>query len=147
MAEVDPDDDAITRFVVRHYRFDPARHERRHVVVAAYDSDREMRRHIERLGAELAQRRAAGERVDRREHASGTCLRPGDRERAATAHLVRRAMEHGVFPEAVLRERELPASTVVVGARAGGEAFTFGGARQPRGLRRWLTSRRRQGRA
>jgi hypothetical protein len=41
VAEVDPDDDSIRRFIVRHYRYDPDRHERRHVVVAAFDSERE----------------------------------------------------------------------------------------------------------
>jgi hypothetical protein len=127
MAEVDPEDDAIDRYVVRHYRFDPERRERRHVLDAAYDNDREMRRHLERIASELARRRAAGERVDRREHATGSVIRPRDRERAATAHLVRRAMAHGVFPKAVLRERGLPSSMVVFGADANGEAFTFAG--------------------
>ena len=116
MAEVDPDDDAITRYVVRHYRFDPERHERRHVVVAAYDNEREMRRQIERIGAELARWRDAGEPVDRREHASGGVVRPGDRERAATGHAVRRAIAHGVSPRSLLVNRELPRNMAVLGA-------------------------------
>jgi hypothetical protein len=35
--------------VVRHYRFDPARRERRHVVVAAFDNKREFEAPIEGL--------------------------------------------------------------------------------------------------
>jgi hypothetical protein len=41
VAAVDPDDDTICRYVVRHYRYDPDRHERRHVVVAAFDNESE----------------------------------------------------------------------------------------------------------
>src|SRR5271166_5524637 len=35
---VDPDDDSICRWVVSHFRYDPARNERRNVVVAAFDN-------------------------------------------------------------------------------------------------------------
>jgi hypothetical protein len=41
MAQVDPADDSIKRFIVRHYRYDPERRERRHVVVAAFDNEPE----------------------------------------------------------------------------------------------------------
>jgi hypothetical protein len=33
MARVDAEDDTLRRYIVRHYRYDPERHERRHVVV------------------------------------------------------------------------------------------------------------------
>ena len=39
MAQVDPDDDDIDRWVVRRYAHDPLRHERRHQVVAAFDNE------------------------------------------------------------------------------------------------------------
>ncbi len=128
MGAVDEMDDSITRYVVRHYRFDPDRRERRPVVVGVYDTEREWRAHLDRVTADIGRRRAAGERVDRREHATGGILRPGDRERAATAHLVRRAMEHGVHPATILRERELPSSMVVFGVDESGESFSFGGS-------------------
>jgi hypothetical protein len=41
MAKVDADDDTIRRFVVQHYRYDPDRHERRPVVIAAFDNEAE----------------------------------------------------------------------------------------------------------
>src|SRR5580700_7663243 len=41
MAQVDPADDSIKRFIVRHYRYDPERRARRHVVVAAFDNEPE----------------------------------------------------------------------------------------------------------
>jgi hypothetical protein len=41
MSRVDPEDDSIERFIVRHHRYDPLRRERRHVVVAAFDNEQE----------------------------------------------------------------------------------------------------------
>jgi hypothetical protein len=78
MAEVDPDDDDILRYVVRHYRYDPQRHERRHVVVAAFDNDAEFRSRIEALGTDLRRREENGE-ADPREWISGVVLEPGYR--------------------------------------------------------------------
>lgn len=37
MALVDSDDDTLDRFVVWHYGYDAVRHERRNVVVTAFD--------------------------------------------------------------------------------------------------------------
>ena len=58
MAEVDPEDDSIRRFIVRHYQYDPRRHERRHVVIAAFDNEREMWARMEEIGAGTGQRPA-----------------------------------------------------------------------------------------
>ena len=49
MASVDPADDSVRRFIVRHYAYDPSRHERRHIVVAAYDNEQEFKNRIDRL--------------------------------------------------------------------------------------------------
>jgi hypothetical protein len=65
VAEVEPDDDSIRRFIVWHYRYDPDRHERRHVVVAAFDNDREFEACLEATEAELRRRRGTGEPADR----------------------------------------------------------------------------------
>jgi hypothetical protein len=46
MPRVDPQDDSIRRWVVHHYRYDPHRRERRHVLISAnmallqFDDDR-----------------------------------------------------------------------------------------------------------
>jgi hypothetical protein len=112
MAQVDPGDDAISRFIVRHYRYDPQRHERRHVVVAAFDNEHEMWALMQHIAAEIERRRDEGEDVDPREHASGSQQEPGYRQRAANGHLVSRAIRHGVFPR-YLREVELPSSMSV----------------------------------
>lgn len=80
MAEVDPDDDDILRYVVRHYRYDPERHERRHVVVAAFDNDAEFRAQIDALGTDLRRRKENAE-ADPREWISGVVLEPGHRRR------------------------------------------------------------------
>src|SRR5664279_1634617 len=68
MAQVDPEDDSVIRYVVFRYAFDPARCERRHRVIAAFDSEPEYRDQIERLSGAL---RARDDR-DPREHISGT---------------------------------------------------------------------------
>lgn len=60
MAMVDPDDDALMRYVIWHYRFDAARRERRNIVVAAHDNESEYMRELQRLHAELQLRQAAG---------------------------------------------------------------------------------------
>lgn len=113
VAEVDPKDDTIKRFVVRHYRYDPARHERRHVVVAAFDNEPEFLACIERVRAEIAQRSQHGEQVDPREHATGVVYDPGDPRRAANGHLLRRAFRHGVVG-LPFEELELPTNMSIV---------------------------------
>jgi hypothetical protein len=96
VGRVEAEDDSIRRFIVRHYRHDAARRERRHVVVAAFDNEPEFLACIERVQAEIAQRRERDERVDPREHASGVVYEPGHLRRAANGHLLRRAFKHGV---------------------------------------------------
>lgn len=109
MAQVDPEDDTIMRFVVRHYRYDPERRERRHVLVAAFDDEREFKACMKEVQAEIRRRREAGEPVDPREHASGAIHEPGYLRRAANGHLVTRAIRHGVAPRRI-DELELPAN-------------------------------------
>jgi len=112
VAQVDPKDDTIRRFVARHYRYDPARRERRHVVVAAFDNEPEFLACIGRVRAEIGQRRQRGQDVDAREHASGVVYEPGYLRRAANGHLVSRAFKRGI---AGLRfeELELPSNMAV----------------------------------
>jgi hypothetical protein len=115
MGQVDPEDDSIMRFIVRHYRYDPQRRERRHVIVAAFDNEHEMRACMEKVGAEIRRRREAGEEVDQSEHASGAIHEPGYLRRAANGHLVSRAIGHGVFPRS-LQEVDLPSNMSVTRA-------------------------------
>jgi hypothetical protein len=101
MTQVDPRDDSIQRFIVRHYRYDPERRERRHVVVAAFDDEPEFQTCLLEVSAEIRRRRENGEGVDRQEHASGIICEPGYLRRAANGHLLWRAIRHGVFPPAL----------------------------------------------
>lgn len=113
MARVDPDDDDVLRLIVQHYRYDPERHERRHVVVAAFDNEEEFLTCFNTVRAEIGRRRFRGQPVDPREHASGAVLEPGYRRRAANGHLVMRALRRGVRPGAWLDELELPSNVSV----------------------------------
>ena len=115
VARVDPADDSIERFIVQHYRYDPQRRERRHVVVAAFDNEREFRACMEGVQAEISRRRDAGEPVDPGEHASGIVHEPGYLRRAANGHLVSRAIRHGAAGQWI-GELELPSNMSVVWA-------------------------------
>jgi hypothetical protein len=115
MARVDPADDSIERFIVRHYRYDPQRRERRHVVVAAFDNEQEYRDCINHVQAQIKAGLDNGEPVDPGEHASGVVHEPGYLRRAANGHLVSRAIRHGASGFWI-GELELPSNMSVVRA-------------------------------
>jgi len=115
MPRVDSDDDSIERFIVRHYRYDPQRRERRHVVVAAFDNEQEFGACMENVQAEINARRERGEPVDPGEHASGIVHEPGYLRRAANGHLLSRAIRHGATGSWI-EELELPSNMSVVRA-------------------------------
>jgi len=98
VGEVNPDDDSVRRFIVRRYRYDPARHERRHLVVAAFDNEIEFRACLNEVDAELRRRRGSCASVDPREHVSGVIHESGYRRRQHNARMLARAMKHGVLP-------------------------------------------------
>lgn len=102
MAEVDPGDDAIRRFVVSHYRYDAERNERRNVVMAAFDNEAEYLRRIDGLAADLKERRLSEDPPDPRERISGVVLEPGHRERQQNARLLLRAIRHRAATRALL---------------------------------------------
>lgn len=109
MARVDPGDDSIRRFIVRHYRYDPERRERRHVVVAAFDNEPEFRACMLGVEAEITGRQEAGEPVDLGEHASGIVHEPGYLRRAANGHLLSRAIRRGATGR-WMEDLELPSN-------------------------------------
>lgn len=102
------EDDGIRRFVVHHHRYDPERHQRRLVLVAAFDTRREYKTCLRATEADIERRRSAGEPVDPDEHATGSVYEPGHLRRTANGHVVRRMMEHGVDPGPWFEEHDLP---------------------------------------
>jgi hypothetical protein len=112
---VDPEDDSIERFIVRHYRYDSQRRERRHVVVAAFDNELEYGACIESVQAEIKARRERGEPIDPQEHASGIVHESGYLRRAANGHLLSRAIRHGATGSWI-GELELPSNTSIIRA-------------------------------
>jgi hypothetical protein len=109
MPKIDPDDDRLHRYVVRHYRYDSERRERRHVVVAAFDNRREFWECFHAAWDEIELRRANGEDVHPSEHVSGIEHEPGYRRRAANGRLIVRALRRGVWVPWV-DDLELPSS-------------------------------------
>src|SRR5262249_22861299 len=136
VARVDPDDDNLRRYIVHHYRYDPARHERRHVVVAAFDSRREVNACFQAAGDDMERRKAAGEHGDPSEHVSGVVHEPGSRRRAANGRLVVRALRHGVAPGKWMEDLEMPSNMAIYSAPGG--RFRH---RQGRLIRRWAARR------
>lgn len=122
MSEVDADDDTISRWVIHHYRYDDERHERRNVVVAAFDTEGEFQAEFERLADVVRAEIAAGTR-DRREQISGMQLSPGHLAAQARGHAVKRAIEHGVNPTALLADGPLPESMDMLSAARDDEAL------------------------
>jgi hypothetical protein len=114
VAEIDPQDDTIRRYVVRHYAYDPERRERRHVIVAAFDNEREHLALFGRLSEELQRRREGGDEVDQREHYSGIVLEPGHSRLQQNGRLIRDAMARGVRIDRLLEEIELPMNVAVL---------------------------------
>ena len=112
MARVDPADDDIKRFIVRHFCYDPQRRERRHVVVAAFDNEPEFDACMDTVQHEIKARRDRGEPVDPGEHASGVVHEPGYLRRAANGHLLSRAIRHGAAGSWI-GELELPSNMSV----------------------------------
>jgi hypothetical protein len=76
VARVDPDDDSIERWIVRRYAYDPDRRERRHIVLAAFDNEREFNRQMLASWLELKAQQATGD-AEPQEHITGTHLEPG----------------------------------------------------------------------
>jgi hypothetical protein len=92
VAQVDPDDDDIDRWVVRRYAYDPLRHERRHQVVAAFDNDSQCMVLLARSREQLQQRRDAGEDIDVHEYYFGVDLEAGYRQSQQNSRLIWRAI-------------------------------------------------------
>lgn len=136
MARVDSEDDSLRRYIVRHYRYDPERHVRRHVVVAAFDSEREYKACFRAASEELERRKAGGEDVDPAEHVSGTVHEPGDRQRAANGRLIMRALSRGVQPGPWMDDLEMPSNIAFFSSSPGPGC-------RPRGRLRAFLRRRR----
>jgi hypothetical protein len=113
VAQVDHEDDTIWRWVIQHYRFDPSRRERRNIVVAAFDNERQFLTEFDRHAEMIRDEIAAGTRSSR-ESLSGVILEPGHLAAAARGHNARRAIEHGVSPERVLNTGALPHNMAVL---------------------------------
>jgi hypothetical protein len=114
MPEVDPDNDAIRRYVVYHYRYDSKRHERRNVAVAAFDNFREFQASFSQLSADLDRRRREDLTFDHRESLSGTTLEPGHRARAANGQLIDKMARHGVWDPELVARLELPTNVAIM---------------------------------
>lgn len=134
MAEVDPADDTISRWVIHHYMFDPQRNQRRNVLVGAYDNEAEFQAALQdrtdRLRAETA-----SDGRDTAERVSGVVWPPGHHAMQARGRLLSQATAHGVDPRRVPLDGPLPSNVSFFGWDADGTAWSLGGddPAEPRG--------------
>jgi len=112
MASVDPADDSVSRLVLHHYRYDPARRQRRNVIVAAFDNQCEFRREMDRY-AQLVRDTSGTGRPPDGEWVSGVEWPPGYHAQQALAHAVRRAIKHGADPRRLMDGGPLPPGMAV----------------------------------
>lgn len=137
VARVDVRDDRIRRFIVYHFRYDRERHERRHVVVAAFDNEREFSECFKEAHAEIERRRDGDEDVDPGEHISGWTREPGGDRRAANGHLVKRSMLHGVVSGKWVADLEIPPNMSLMGSNKACSSRLGWRARHRRFIPRW----------
>jgi hypothetical protein len=109
VAEVDPEDDAVSRFIVRHYAYDPARHERRHQTIVAFDDEMQFEAHIDNANARLRALQAGDGDVDPLEYYSGVFKPAGEDHHQRLRRIAQTAIEHGAQPpaEVISELREL----------------------------------------
>jgi len=115
VARVNADDDSVRRWVVLHYRYDADRRERRNIAVAAFDNPDEFHADLETRSAQLRSDKECGEVLDAVERISGRMYGPGYLRLQRNAHLLKRAIEHGVAP-AVIDDMELPSNVSYIRA-------------------------------
>lgn len=126
MSAVDPYDDSLRRWVLEHYRFDPRRRQRRNVVVAAYDDQREFESAMKDYDIGIRAEIEAGER-DSQERVSGVLWDQGHHAAQALGRLVRDAVRHGVDPRPFLADGRLPPNVALFGWDDDGDPWTVGG--------------------
>jgi len=130
LPEVDPGDDSICRWVLHHYRFDPERHQRRNVVVAAYADEAEFEVALASYVRRIQDEVASGTR-DPAEHVSGVVWRAGRQAAQARGRTLRKAIMHGVDPRRFALDGPLPSNVAFFGWDSAGNAWSLGGSDPP----------------
>jgi hypothetical protein len=100
VAEVDPEDDSVGRYIVRHYAYEPARHERRHQTTVAFDDRMEFEAYIQGANARLRALQAVDRNVDPLEYYSGVFKPAGEDHHQRLRRIAQAAIEHGARPPA-----------------------------------------------
>lgn len=130
MAEVDPNDDSIWRWVLHHYRYDSERRERRNVVVAAYSNEAEFDDALATYGRRIHDEITAGYR-DRKEHVGGVIWHPGHHAEQAYGRTVRKATQRGADPRGLPLKGKLPSNIGIFGWDADGATWSLEGEESP----------------
>lgn len=105
MSEIDISDDSLTRYVVKHYKFDPSTKHFIHLELMAFDNKKEFEMKISELGKSLKHLQDSHE-VTSKEYIYGAIYKPGHFDQTNQMHLVKRMIRHGVNPNAYLAQNK-----------------------------------------
>jgi hypothetical protein len=107
MSEIDISDDSLTRYVVKHYKFDPSTKHFIHLELMAFDNKKELEMKISELGKSLKHLQDSHE-VTSKEYIYGAIYKPGHFDQTNQMHLVKRMIRHGVNPNAYFSQNRTP---------------------------------------
>jgi hypothetical protein len=105
--EIDISDDSLTRFVVKHYKFDRSTKHFNHLELIALDNKKEFDKKISELGKSLQILQNANE-VSSKEHIYGVIYQPGHFAQTNQMHIVKKMIRHGVNPNAYFSQNRTP---------------------------------------
>jgi hypothetical protein len=104
MAQIDPDDDNLDRFVVWHYHFVEKQGERKLEAICAFSTRSEAEEEFRSSSDKLIKRQAAG-LSDPREYFTLTYRRPGYKIDARNSRLVVRKMRSGWIAQGLTKRQ------------------------------------------
>lgn len=107
MSEIDISDDSLTRFVVKHYKFDRSTKHFVHLELMAFDNKKEFEKKISELGKSLQILQNAN-KVSSSEYVYGVIYQPGHFAQTNQMHTVKKMIRHGVNPNAYSSQNGIP---------------------------------------
>jgi hypothetical protein len=107
MSEVDINNDSITRFVVRHYKYNQNSNHFYHLSVVAFNKKREMLNTIKKLNDQLAGLKDVESNL-KNEYFYGVIYVPGHFAKTSQMHMINKMIRHGVDPNNHSSQEQIP---------------------------------------
>lgn len=97
MSEVDINNDSLTRFVVKHYKYDQKSNHYSHLNVIAFNNKHEMKNKIKKLNNHLDSLKSNNVAY-KKEYFYGVIYKPEHFAKTNQMHLINKMIRHGVSP-------------------------------------------------